>query len=579
MELDQLVFKKLYKFVARLRSKPVDPKVLARTVYLNDLKDRLINLARILSGEPIEIMAAEEEGGYTGNTFFLPQSCSCADNVEDNRNFYLFRTCYLATQKELGLNWGDIGDGLEPSRIKAYESSGQVLEKLFIDLPNLKPIYERLANFFEDDSAMLWGKWFITDPSKGLVKKEAIQSADVISDKDSNLTTESEAPAKEMVEVVDVDKKTKEDYTLQHHFEKVDTIDDYDGIWRDTDGSDDFDEHEEAMQELNLSHTVRVDDPVHSMYRSEHLRNAFIPIVGEAKTEAFFLFYDEWDVSKKEFRKNYCKVFPAPANKLDEKYVRRCLKDNGLLIRQLRKKMSRVLSEREQSRRQYYGDEIDLDQIVENYAELRAGKSPSERVYIQQRKKQRDISILMLMDLSLSTDAFSKEGRVLDIEKQSVICFSEVLEEFYSRFQIDGFSSRTRNNCDYVNIKTFDESWAKTKNRVGGLEPAGYTRIGPAIRHATSQLEKESSRKRWIILLSDGKPNDYDRYEGIYGIEDIRKAVLEAREKEIYIFTLAIDSSAKHYLPRMFGQSQFRILSRAADMPQALSEFYLRISN
>jgi len=333
------------------------------------------------------------------------------------------------------------------------------------------------------------------------------------------------------------------------------------------------------MQELNLSHTVRVDDPVHSMYRSEHLRNAFIPIVGEAKSEAFFLFYDEWDVSKKEFRKNYCKVFPAPANKLDEKYVRRCLKDNGLLIRQLRKKMSRVLSEREQSRRQYYGDEIDLDQIVENYAELRAGKSPSERVYIQQRKKQRDISILMLMDLSLSTDAFSKEGRVLDIEKQSVICFSEVLEEFYSRFQIDGFSSRTRNNCDYVNIKTFDESWAKTKNRVGGLEPAGYTRIGPAIRHATSQLEKESSRKRWIILLSDGKPNDYDRYEGIYGIEDIRKAVLEAREKEIYIFTLAIDSSAKHYLPRMFGQSQFRILSRAADMPQALSEFYLRISN
>ena len=582
MELDQLFFKKVYDLVARLRAKPVDHALEARTAKLVDLKDRLTHLARILTGQAIEIMTAEAEGGYTGRTFFLPASYNKAPSLEENIDYYVFRTCYLATQKELNFNWQDNQEhSLEHSREKAIESSDKVLNKLFIDLPGVERIFDKLQKYEDPDSAYLWGKWFITDPSKGLVKKEAIQKADVISDDldDLSPSSELEAPAKEMVNVTDVDQKAKQDYTLQHHFEKVDTIDDYDGVWRDTDGSDELDEHEEALDELSLQNTVRVDDPVHTMYRSEHLRNAFIPIVGEAKTDAFFIHYDEWDTAKKQYQKNYCKVFPAEANKIDEKYLIGTITDNALLIRQLRKKMARVISEREQSRRQYYGDEIDLDMVVENYAELQAGKSPSERVYIQQQKKQRDISILLLMDLSLSTDAYTNEGRILDIEKQAVICFAEVLEEFYSRFQIDGFSSRTRNNCDYVNVKKFDESWAKAKTKVGGLEPAGYTRIGPALRHATAQLAKEKSRKRWIILLSDGKPNDYDRYEGIYGVEDIRKAVLEAREQEIYIFTLAIEKSAKHYLPRMFGQSQFRILAHASHLPEALGEFYLRISN
>ncbi len=582
MELDQIVFKKIYDLVARLRAKPIDHALEARTVKLIDLKDRLTHLARILTGEAIEIMTAEAEGGYTGSVFFLPASYANADSLEANTNYYIFRTCYLAMQKELNLNWQDnLEHSLEQAREKAIESSEQVLNKVFTELPGLESIFENLRKYEDPDSAYLWGKWMITDPSKGLIKKEAIQSADVISDELDELspTSELEAPAKEMVNVTDVDNKTMQDYTLQHHFEKVDTLDDYDGIWRDTDGGDEFDDHEEALQELNLQNTVRVDDPVHTMYRSEHLRNAFIPIVGEAKTDAFFISYDEWNTAKKCYQKDYCKVFPAPANKIDADYVNTVLKNNGLLIRQLRKKMARVQSEREQIRRQYDGDEIDLDMLVENYAELHAGKSPSERVYIQQKKKQQDISILLLLDLSLSTDAFTADGRILDIEKEAVIGFSEVLEEFYSRFQIDGFSSRTRNNCDYVNVKKFDETWAKAKNKVGGLEPAGYTRIGPALRHATAELAKEKSRKRWIILLSDGKPNDYDRYEGIYGIEDIRKAVLEAREQEIYVFTLAIEKSAKHYLPRMFGQSQFRILPHASHLPEALGEFYLRISN
>jgi nitric oxide reductase NorD protein len=87
-------------------------------------------------------------------------------------------------------------------------------------------------------------------------------------------------------------------------------------------------------------------------------------------------------------------------------------------------------------------------------------------------------------------------------------------------------------------------------------------------------LERESSRKRWILLLSDGKPGDYDRYEGRYGIEDVRQSVRDAEKRGVRVFALAIQAAAKHYLPPLFGYGRFRILPRPQLLPEALTAFY-----
>ena len=189
------------------------------------------------------------------------------------------------------------------------------------------------------------------------------------------------------------------------------------------------------------------------------------------------------------------------------------------------------------------------------------------------------MSVLILMDTSLSADGYTNNEHVLSVEQKAVLLFGEVLSQYNIPFQVDTFSSRTRNNCSYNHIKTFDENWMKTRDRIGAIEAKGYTRIGTALRHAGSSIQQQPTQRKWIILLSDGKPNDYDTYEGRYGIEDVKQALRELDKNHINTFSLAIESQAKYYLPQMFGHNNYNILPKPSDLPIAFSKFYKRIIN
>ena len=71
--------------------------------------------------------------------------------------------------------------------------------------------------------------------------------------------------------------------------------------------------------------------------------------------------------------------------------------------------------------------------------------------------------------------------------------------------------------------------------------------MGAAIRHVTAALGRERASRRLLLLLSDGKPNDVDVYEGPYGVEDTRQAVAEARRQGITVFCLTVDREAPRY--------------------------------
>ena len=260
-------------------------------------------------------------------------------------------------------------------------------------------------------------------------------------------------------------------------------------------------------------------------------------------------------------------------------YYKKTIKENNSTLMGLRKMLTTVNNKLQQQRRQTQGDEFDIDAITDLFVDVHSNHTPSENIYISKRKKEKDLSILLLLDISLSSDGYAAGNRVIDVEKQVSILFGEILNEFNIDFSIDCFYSKTRNHSSYITIKDFDEDWNKAKFKVGAVAPSGYTRIGAALRHSGAMLDKRSTKNKWVILLSDGKPNDYDKYEGKYGVNDVKQALRELNERNINSYALAIEAQAKYYLPQMFGQNHYQILTTPVELLRSMVQLYEKIKH
>ncbi|MGB0807035.1 MAG: nitric oxide reductase activation protein NorD, partial [Salibacteraceae bacterium] len=370
-----------------------------------------------------------------------------------------------------------------------------------------------------------------------------------------------------------------EDNVVTNNFEKVDTASEFNGTFRDMDGDDTLSDDEDAIRELNLKHTVRADDISHSVYKAEFVNSKSNILVEKELNNDYHLSYPEWDYKTRTYKPDFCKIYPKYLHAKTNNFASTVLRENVKTKNEMFKLFAQVHNEYEKVNKVVSGEEIDFDAVIDAFAEIKAKRTPSDKIYTSKRKRKKDLSVLILMDTSLSADGYTNNEHVLTVEKNAVLLFGEVLSQYDISFQVDTFSTRTRNNCSYNHVKTFKENWNKTRNRVGSIEAEGYTRIGSALRHAGSLIEKEPTSRKWIILLSDGKPNDYDTYEGEYGLEDVKRALLELENKHINAFSLAIEHQAKYYLPQMFGHNNYNILPKSSYLPVAFSKFYRRILN
>ena len=286
--------------------------------------------------------------------------------------------------------------------------------------------------------------------------------------------------------------------------------------------------------------------------------------------------YDEWDGRAQRYRPAWCTVYvsqpatPASAGRTAAAILRK----HARTVHEVRLLLDKLRHQRRLRNRQTEGTDIDVDAVVDRYATVCGGQRPDDRLYLAQRRQRRDLLTLLLIDMSASTDAWIEGSRVLDITTESALVLGEVLSQWGDRVGMAGFYSNTRRDCRFVMLKPFDADWHRSRAALTGLEPTGYTRIGPAVRHGTALLQGQRSAKKLLLLLSDGKPIDYDRYEGRYGIADIRQAIREAHHSRIHTYALAIDVQAKLYLPQMFGSGSFRILPHPTHLVRGLSEVY-----
>ena len=586
-EIDEYIVGKFFKHLKK--SKKISPEILARTVTLTSIKPRLTILARALTGNPIEIFPAEREGGYKNNNFFLPISFAELSTKEDNLTFYLFRILYLSVQQRLNLNWTleEQDQPLSLSQQKAFETSDDVLAILFEEFSIDKKFHTETKQHFiqkgnekiAPDFSWMYGKWMQNEKE---VKSDSV--LENFSDKaktanENKPLTTLKSKAVEEVVTVELDKKQQEDYVLLHNFEKVETAEEFNGTWRDFDGSDELEEHQEALEELNMKYTVRVDDTAHSVYQSDFVENTTISESAEIDANGFHLTYNEWDFSKRIYKENFCKVYPKSQQKTDSHYYKKTIAKNASTLLGLRKMLTNVNNKMQQQKRQTQGDEFDIDAITDLYVDVHSKRTPSENIYISNRKKEKDLSILILLDISLSSDGYAAGNRVIDVEKEVSILFGEILNEFNIDFCIDSFYSKTRNFSTYLTVKDFDENWNIAKNKIGAIEPNGYTRIGAALRHAGARLDTRNTKNKWVILISDGKPNDYDKYEGKYGVNDVKQALRELNNRNINSYALAIEAQAKYYLPQMFGQNHYQILTTPVELLHSLVHLYEKIKH
>ncbi len=585
-EPDEFIFSKVAKFLKRRKKNAKE--AIAHTVKLSEIQLRLTLVAHAVTGNPIEIFEAEREGGYKNNNFFLPERFSEFETSEKNLAFYIFRTLYLSIQKNFQLNY-ELGDEytLEEAQQISIENSEKILKEIFLQFPGTETIYSELKTIFEKNSSdknppdysFIYGKWMKNSPE--VPKKKVLQhiSEKVKTAIDHEINTILKANAVEEIKSLQVDEKAQEDYMLTHNFEKAETAEEWEGGWRDFDGEDELDEHENALEDLNMKHTVRVDDPTHSIYQAEFIENTTISESAEIKKTDYHVLYDEWDYSKRAYKPDFCKLFPKSETEIDTEYYKNTLREHASTLMGLRKMLTSVNNKYRQQRRQVQGEEFDLDALTDLYVDVHSGHTPSENIYLSNRKKEKDLSILMLLDSSLSSDGYADGNRVIDVEKQVSIIFGEILEEFNVDFFIAGFYSKTRNHSTYLTLKDFDEPWQKAKHKVGALQSSGYTRIGTALRHSGTLLDKRDTKNKWVILISDGKPNDYDKYEGKYGINDVKQALRELNQRQINSYALAIEGKAKYYLPQMFGQNHFQILTTPVELLQSLVKLYDKIKH
>lgn len=286
----------------------------------------------------------------------------------------------------------------------------------------------------------------------------------------------------------------------------------------------------------------------------------------------------EWDWRCRVLRPDHCRVQPMVAREAEPQPLPERLRRPA---RRLKSQFAALAPSRRWMRAQPDGREPDIDACVRLAADRLAGRHFSGAgAYLDHRPVERDLACLVLADLSLSTDAYANDDqRVIDVIRDSLVLFGEALSATSDRFAIHGFSSLKRDHVRFHRIKDFAGRFDDAvRGRIAAIRPGYYTRMGAAIRHATRLLEREPASRRLLLLLSDGKPHDIDHYEGRHGIEDTRKALIEAREAGLKPFCITIDREGAAYLPHLFGPGGFTVLRKPEELPMRLPMLYAQLT-
>ncbi len=345
---------------------------------------------------------------------------------------------------------------------------------------------------------------------------------------------------------------------------------------RTTDEDEDLDSSERALGDLDRISVARDKQRTASKLRFDL---DLPPEENDDRPLGGGVLLPEWDYKKQQMQPDHCRLQPMIARNAEPIELPPHLRRSARLLRNQFEALAPV---RTWQRSQPDGSDVDLDAYLEFHAERIAGHTAhGDGLYRELKAGARDLACLLLADLSLSTDTYvNNNSRVIDVIRESLFLFSEALSATRDRFALYGFSSRRREHVRFNLLKNFNESYnASVRGRIQAIRPGYYTRMGAAIRQASLLLARQPAHRHLLLIITDGKPNDLDRYEGRYGAEDTRMAIIEARRLGLQPFCVTIDRKANDYLPHLFGSGGYLVIRRPEQLPRELPKLYVRLTN
>jgi nitric oxide reductase NorD protein len=288
--------------------------------------------------------------------------------------------------------------------------------------------------------------------------------------------------------------------------------------------------------------------------------------------------YPEWDVRSGQYLQDHVSVLTSDAEIRDDAVEFGKDPATARRIRAVKRQFEALRPGRIMTRGHLDGDALDIEAAVRAQVDRAASGEGNERVWLQSRPEARDLAVSILLDVSRSTESAVGERAVIDVEREALAALAWGLNACGDDFAIHAFSSLKRNRVYVQKCKGFEEPMGGlVEQRIASLRPGFYTRLGAAIRHTSADLASQARKRRLLLVITDGKPNDLDHYEGRHGIEDTAMAVREARRQGQSVFGVTIDKQAKSWFARMFGQGGFAVIPDPHRLTMALPQIYRQL--
>ncbi len=623
------------RYAGRLDETPCYPEA---AVELSAIKGRLGVLFRGLGGEGgVEIKAGGgeiarhrrnwrrrlahaderfETARFDGSSLFLPAKIDAFAKTDLNEKLYLWLAA-LAVVSEPGK--GDVSDPLRRDILRLRRIAADcdhaiakfpglapirtaIAARVLADRPPLTapPLEIEIENFIRarlagekpnrqsligralagDDRALqklaapasyktyrpvlLWGERVAPPASNGVSRDDAAPEpgGDSASSEEKTLKAERRKS----------DQAARRDSLILHRFESIFSFADFLNLNRDV-----TDDDEESARKA-ASDSEKIGLAQHDKKPKTRLKFDLdlAPEDEDREKLAGRFVYPEWDWKKKVLVADQARVLEniapeAPDGlKLDAAALRR--------IDAVRRQFEALRPRRKMLSRQYDGAEIDLDEYTRAAADRLACGDGGDRLYRDARNEERDLAVAVLFDCSRSTESAVTGLPVIAVAREALIGLAHGLNACGDSVALYAFSSLRKTRVFVDVCKTFDEPFgAKVDARIAALKPGFYTRLGAAIRHASFRLGERPNARKLLLIITDGKPNDLDHYEGRFGIEDTRRAAQEARLSGQSVFCVAIDAHTRAHLPHLFGPAGFCVLSKPEKLAAALPAIYRRV--
>jgi hypothetical protein len=281
--------------------------------------------------------------------------------------------------------------------------------------------------------------------------------------------------------------------------------------------------------------------------------------------------YPEWDVNRKSYRPDWCTV-----SEIDSATKGSASAAIDAAIG-LRRPLARLGMGLHRRHRQAQGDDIDIDAAVEAHVDLMAGSVPDEAVYLDSLRRRRDLSVLLLLDISGSTAEAGTVGRTVHEQQRTAVANLMVaLHDLGDRVALYAYYSQGRAAVSIVPVKRFDDRLdSHVIRRLNSLEPGAYSRLGAAIRHGSALVEaRGGTSRRLLVVLSDGLAYDHS-YERAYGAADARRALTEARRRGTGCACLTVGAGTDvESLRRVFGSTAHASIARPDELASVIGPLF-----